>query len=135
MSICISRQHHEQLLKIAALAAPDECCGLLMGHGNHVENIVETANVAPFPRKQFEIDPSALIKAERDSRSGKQGLIGYFHSHPNKNPEPSKIDAEMAAADGKYWIIIAGENMSAWRSVRSGAVYSRFDPVELDTAD
>jgi proteasome lid subunit RPN8/RPN11 len=38
------------------------------------------ANVHRFPLRAFEIDPGAIVAAERASTEG-LGVIGFFHSH------------------------------------------------------
>ncbi len=133
MKLRISRQQLEQLLLLAKTAAPNECCGLLFGSNARLDTIASTRNVSAAPDTHFEIDPSALIAAEQQSRSGGAELLGYFHSHPNGECSPSKTDAEMAAADGRIWIIIAGTQVSAWRAAANGTLFGRFDSVELDT--
>jgi desampylase len=135
MSLRISRQHIEQLLRYAELALPSECCGLLFGDDKHIAAVTWTQNVSKMPPTHFEIDPADLIAAERNSRGAKIGLIGYFHSHPNGHCRPSQIDAEMAVKDGRYWLIIANHGVSAWRAVQNGALHQTFDPVELDSTD
>jgi proteasome lid subunit RPN8/RPN11 len=133
MTMRISRQHREQLLLLAETAAPNECCGLLFGSNGQLETITTTRNVSQAPATHFEIDPGALIAAERHARGGGAELLGYFHSHPDGECRPSHTDAQMAAADGRIWIIIAGSQVSAWRAAANGTVFGRFDPVELDT--
>ncbi len=135
MLLRISRQHFAQLLDFARLSAPNECCGMLFGAGNDVHSIALAPNVSITPTTRFEIDPQALIDAERQSRSNHAPLLGYFHSHPNGICKPSQTDAEMASIDGRYWLIIAGQNVKAWRTIQNGALYSIFEPVELDTVD
>ena len=71
------------LLEEAARAQPHECCGLLLGQGARVNQVVPAANVHPMPRDHFEIDPQALIAAHRAARSGGPQVLGYYHSHPN----------------------------------------------------
>jgi proteasome lid subunit RPN8/RPN11 len=133
MTLSISRQHLEQLLLVAKTAAPFECCGLLFGRNGQLDAISVTSNVSVTPETHFEIDPSALIAAERQARGGGAKLLGYFHSHPDGQCRPSKTDAQMAAADGRIWMIIAGSQVSAWRATANGALFGRFDSVELDT--
>lgn len=133
MTLRISRQHREQLLLLAETAAPNECCGLLFGSNERLEVIAPTRNVSETPSTHFEIDPRALIAAERRARGGGAELLGYFHSHPNGECRPSQTDAQMAAADGRIWLIIAGSQIAAWRAAANGTVFGRFDPVELDT--
>ena len=117
MDLRISRTQRQQLVDWANDAKPDECCGLLLGGGGIVEQLVLTANAASDKTREFEIDPVALINAEKVARSGGPLIIGYFHSHPNGLAEPSLTDARMAAADGRWWLIIAGDLVTCWRPI------------------
>ena len=108
------------LLEEAALARPDECCGLLLGQGTRVETVLAAANVHAFPREHFEIDPAALIAAHRAARSGGPQLLGYYHSHPNGRAEPSPADAAQASGDGRIWAIVAAGAVTWWRDAPGG---------------
>lgn len=117
MGIIISRQQQQQLLAWAKQAGDHECCGLLLGTEGKVERLELTANIARETKHSFEIAPSALIAAEKQARQGGLHILGYFHSHPNGIAQPSIRDAEMAADDGRIWIIIAGGHITAWRPI------------------
>ncbi len=117
MGIIISRQQQELLLTWAKQAGDHECCGLLLGRNGKVDHVELTPNVAQETRRGFEIDPSALIAAEKQARRGGPHILGYFHSHPNGIAMPSNRDAEMAADDDRIWIIIAGDQITAWRPI------------------
>jgi desampylase len=131
MDLTISRQHLQQLNIWAEEAHPLECCGLLLGEGSSVLDIVRADNVSPAPERNFEIDPSVLIAAEKAAREGKQSILGYFHSHPNGVCEPSVSDAQQANRDGRYWVILAAGKATAWRAVTGGKLHDCFAPVEL----
>ncbi len=122
----------ERLQAEARAAMPNEICGLLFGTGGEVSSFSKTANVAANPTRHFEIDPAALIRAERAMREGGPAIRGYFHSHPDGQTRPSPTDAESAAADGRFWLILNGTEAAAWRSVDRGEIYGRFCPVTLD---
>ena len=117
MNLRISRTQRQQLVEWANDAKPQECCGLLLGHNGVVDQVVLAANVASDPAQEFEIDPSTLIAAEKAARAGGLSMLGYFHSHPNGSAEPSPTDARMAAADGRWWLIIAGDLVTCWRPI------------------
>lgn len=102
-------------MRDAAHATPDrEICGLLLGEGLRVTNILPAANSAPDPATGFEIDPAILITAHKTARAGGPAIIGCYHSHPNGKAEPSPRDAE-AAEPGSVWVIVANGQISAWR--------------------
>ena len=108
------------LLAEAARAAPDECCGLLLGRAGRVEEARPAANVAPDPARHFEIDPAALFAAHRESRTGGLDLLGYYHSHPEGHPVPSATDCAHASGDSRAWAIVAGGQVAFWRDGEQG---------------
>ncbi len=124
----ISRSVLDGIRRESAAAAPCEACGLLFGAAAEISGWQATENVAETPESRFEIDPAALFVALRAERSGGQAIAGYWHSHPNGSAEPSATDAAMAAGDGKLWLIVAGEIVTAWRSNGTGG----FDPIGID---
>ena len=132
MQLSISSQHTREIINWAAQSEPQECCGLLIGVGNSVEQVVLTNNVAANSEVAFEIDPATLILWEKRGRLGGGRIIGYFHSHPNGAPLPSQTDADLALPDGRYWLIVADNALTAWQAVEDGVVYKRFLPIELN---
>ncbi|WP_321164428.1 M67 family metallopeptidase [Altererythrobacter sp. Root672] len=104
----------------ASSAAPEECCGLLLGDDTLIETALPAANVATDRHRFFEIDPQALVDAHRSARSGGPQLCGYFHSHPNGEAAPSATDRALASGDGRVWAIVAGQEVSFWRDLESG---------------
>lgn len=113
------------------MVAPAEACGLLFGEGDRVTDWQRADNVAEDPLRHFEIDPAVLFAAFRAERAGGRRLIGYWHSHPSGDASPSLTDAAMADPDGRLWLIVTSETMTAWRAVEGGARHGRFDPVEI----
>ena len=109
------------LLAEAAQAHPLECCGLLLGHGQHIAAVRPSANVHPQPERHFEIDPQALVDAFRATRSGGPEVIGYYHSHPNGHPLPSAADCAHAG-DRRVWAIIAAGAVEFYRDSEEGFV-------------
>lgn len=105
----------------AVRAAPEECCGILLGESGSVVELVPAANIHPTPRTHFEIDPQALIDAHRNARSGSAQVLGYYHSHPQGEAAPSATDRENAAHDGAIWAIVgAALDVTFWRDDENG---------------
>ncbi|WP_430414378.1 Mov34/MPN/PAD-1 family protein [Parasphingorhabdus sp.] len=122
----------DALQQLAADAAPQEICGILLGVENRVTGHIPTSNISPSPERHFEIDPAQLIQAERTMREGGAAILGYYHSHPLGNVRPSSTDAESAAADGRLWLIVNGTDAALWRAVPNGEIFGRFDKVAMD---
>ena len=98
MTIRVSRPAFDDLLAEAARAAPEECCGILLGREGAIDETRPTRNLALDPRRRFEIDPQALVDAHRAARAGGPQVVGYFHSHPDGPAEPSATDRAQAEA-------------------------------------
>jgi proteasome lid subunit RPN8/RPN11 len=131
MALHLSRKHHAQLLLWAKEAGNHECCGFVMGHGDRISGVVLATNVAADPHFNFEIDPVALITIHKRARDDGTPILGYFHSHPNGLARPSAADAAQAADDGRYWLIIAAGEVSAWKPCGDGGHVKGFETVVL----
>jgi desampylase len=114
----------------SAIVSPREACGLLFGTADAVTGWQAAENVAADPERRFEIDPRTLFAALRAERAGGPALAGYWHSHPSGDAAPSRIDAAMAAPDGKLWLILGGEDATLWRA-GEGGLHGRFEPVDV----
>lgn len=131
MKIAIASAALAAILDHAAAASPDEACGIVVGHGDRVTAAVPAANVAARPAAAFEIDPATLLRVHRECRAGGDAVLGWYHSHPNGDGEPSAVDARGAVEDGKWWLIAAAGRVAAWYTTAGGAVHGRFDAAEL----
>lgn len=114
----------------ARSAFPDECCGLIRGTGDLVDDVRAAANVAADPRRHFEIDPQELVDAHRAERAGGPRVIGYYHSHPDGAAQPSATDQALAAGDGRIWAIVGQAGITFWRDGEQG-----FEPLSYTVQD
>ena len=130
MTLTVARSMIDTMLSGAALAAPDEACGILFGTPARIETALATRNIHPTPRTHFEIDPATLIAAHKAERVGGPGIAGYWHSHPTGSLALSPTDRANASGDGKVWAIVAGGEVSFWRD---GA--DRFEPLPTCVVD
>lgn len=106
---------------------------MLIGRKGAIEAIRPVANIHPDPARFFEADPAILVETQRALRGTEQSIIGHYHSHPSGDAMPSHWDANMAAADGRYWLIIGKDHsMMLWQSLASGALHGRFNQLMLD---
>ena len=120
MDLKVTRGVIATLLAEAANAAPEECCGLLLGSDEFVMEARPAANVAADRSRNFEIDPAALLAAHKEARRGGPRIAGYYHSHPEGHPVPSATDCEHASGDARLWAIIAGGEVALWKDEIEG---------------
>ena len=87
------------LVAHARRAAPDECCGLLIGTPAEVVEAVAVRNLADDPTTRYSIDPRDHLQALRSARQRGLQVIGAYHSHPRSAARPSPRDAAEAFSD------------------------------------
>jgi proteasome lid subunit RPN8/RPN11 len=86
-------------------AAPAECCGVLIGRDRQIVEAVRCRNLSDDPNR-FLIDPQDHFDVMRRARAAQLDVVGFYHSHPNSNPEPSPSDrAEASYPDHLYLIV------------------------------
>ena len=88
-------------------AAPDECCGLLIGRGDDIVAARRTPNVSARPATRFEIDPKGHIEGRRDARARGLDVAGFYHSHPHSPAEPSSADVAEANYPEHIYLIVS----------------------------
>lgn len=129
MRVVISSKLVDRLRDEAETAAPQECCGILHGvlltrgfipYAWRIDDLAPARNVAQDPETRFEIDPQALIDAERAMRTTGPMIVGYYHSHPNGRAEPSATDRQLAPHDGRVWAIAAPDGVTFWHDDEHG---------------
>jgi proteasome lid subunit RPN8/RPN11 len=85
----------------AALAYPEECCGVLLGtlagESVNVIRAIATKNSAETDRRhRYTIDPMEILHADHTARGSNLDIIGVYHSHPDHEAVPSAEDAARA---------------------------------------
>ena len=97
---------YERLRAEARAALPNECCGLLGGHGEDVTELFAASNQLASP-SAFEIPPQELFDIFRELRARKLELVGIYHSHPTGDNAPSQRDRERAYYPEAAYVIVA----------------------------
>jgi proteasome lid subunit RPN8/RPN11 len=107
--VTMTQAVREAMMRHAEEAYPEECCGILLGARTgsemRITEVVTTTNVATERRRRYEVDPGAIVRADRAARAGGKEIVGYYHSHPDHEPQPSKVDRELAWARYVYVIV------------------------------
>ena len=105
----------EAMLQAARAAAPEECCGLIVGTRDPAPRalrLIPARNTHPEPRRFFEIDPKAQFDALRAARQSGEVILGHYHSHPAGPARPSPRDLAAVNDPELAWLVIdplAGE--------------------------
>ena len=85
------RQHGEETY-------PHECCGVLLGRFD--DDSAKTVRASPaaatrartHPTTATSIDPSELIRIQREGRERGEDIVGFYHSHPDHPAQWSTTD-------------------------------------------
>jgi proteasome lid subunit RPN8/RPN11 len=104
---------------------PMEGCGLLVGSGREVREIVAARNELRSATR-YRVDPRDHFAARRRARAIGLEVVGAFHSHPRSEAVPSAADLAEAWPDLIYVIVsVAGPaeaDVRAWRLQDTGFV-------------
>ena len=127
--LTLPERHLEAIRRRARRAYPRECCGLLLGEptpgGARVRAALPAKNLDPAPQHGYFIDPRALVRGHRAARRHRLQVVGYYHSHPDSPPAPSRRDAAEALPGASYLILAVEGGAPAasgcFRRAREGA--------------
>lgn len=102
----VRRAALELLVAHAREALPDECCGLLVGSADCVEEAVPARNVRASPTR-YEVDAADHFAVIRRVRREGREIVGAYHSHPSTAAAPSPTDIAEAYDDSLLYVIVS----------------------------
>lgn len=120
---------------------PHECCGAMLGRdgdsGRELVDLMPLENRRnDSPRNRFEVTPDDVRLAEKTAREKKIDLIGWYHSHPDCESQPSAFDRDHAWPWYSYIIVSVvkrrAHDMRSWRLQDDRAGY---DPETIEAAE
>jgi len=103
----VRRTAVDDIVAHARAAAPDECCGLLLGRDDAIVESVRATNVAADPVRRFVLDPKDHIDERRRARERGLAVAGFYHSHPRSPAEPSASDLAEASYPEHLYLIVS----------------------------
>lgn len=81
----------DRIVAHATEEKPNECCGLLIGTAEFVQDVVRARNAHRSPTR-FQVEPADQFAAIRKARAAGLEVVGAYHSHPNGPSGPSELD-------------------------------------------
>ena len=99
MTIRLSRNDFETMLREARMQAPQEACGLLAGtdeNGVRVIHRIYVLENVEHSAQHFSLRPEDQLAAIRNMRQNGPQLLGNWHSHPATPSRPSEEDIRLA---------------------------------------
>ena len=118
-------------------AAPLECCGLLAGKDDLIDQYIHTRNIRNSA-VAYEIDPADHFAAIKSLRVRGREILGAYHSHPRTPAIPSPTDVAEAQGDGFLYVIVSlrdqppevrPPDIRAYRFVHGGFTSVPFEAV------
>jgi proteasome lid subunit RPN8/RPN11 len=124
------RQHVlDRIVAHAVADLPNECCGLLIGNAEIVEDAARARNMKRS-RTRFQVEPADHFAAIRRARAAGLDVIGAYHSHPAGPSGPSETDRARLTDPAMFHVIISLAHGT--RTVRAfRLVDGNFTPLEL----
>ena len=129
--LTISRAFADEMIAHSQLEDPNECCGILAGRNEVVENVYRIANATPSPYR-YVMEPQEMLNAMRDADSNEWDITAFYHSHTHSPAYPSPTDVRMAQQSGWlgddiYYILVSLEDKTnphirAYRIQESGEI-------------
>jgi [CysO sulfur-carrier protein]-S-L-cysteine hydrolase len=130
----VLRIHASVLAGIADHArreAPRECCGLLVGEDDLVDEYVCTTNIRAGT-VAYQIEPAEHFAAIKRARRRGRTIVGAYHSHPRSPAVPSPTDRAEALGEFLYVIVSLTHTpaIRAYRLVDGGFASVEFAAVQ-----
>jgi proteasome lid subunit RPN8/RPN11 len=119
----------DQIVAHALDERPNECCGLLIGTADTIEDAVQARNIKRSATR-FQVEPADHFAAIRRARSRGREVIGAYHSHPNGPSGPSETDRARLTDPSMFHVIVSLAHGT--RTVRAFRIADgNFTPLEL----
>ncbi|HWE57369.1 MAG TPA: M67 family metallopeptidase [Acidimicrobiales bacterium] len=117
----IRKKDVDSMIADALDGYPLEACGLLGGtvadDGAARVRSVHRSDNAAHSARVYEIDPRAMLRADREAEAAGGQLIGVYHSHTHTEPKPSPTDIAQAPDPDWHYVLVSLRDLHP--SVRS----------------
>jgi proteasome lid subunit RPN8/RPN11 len=125
----IRQNAYDKIVAHAVADLPNECCGLLIGNADIVEDASPARNTKRS-RTRFQVEPADHFAAIRRARASGMEIIGAYHSHPSGPSGPSETDRVRLTDPSMFHVIVSLAHGT--RTVRAFRLTDgNFSPLEL----
>lgn len=127
--LLIRKKFLAEMVAHALEGYPLEACGLLGGAVSPegtatVASVHPTENVAASARI-YEVEPRAMLRADREAESAGGQLIGVYHSHTHTDAKPSPTDVAQAPDPDWHYVLVSlrdvHPSVRSW-NIRNGKI-------------
>jgi len=94
----------DRIVSHARAAAPRECCGVILGDGEALRELVSLTNLDPGT-DFYRIDDAELFRVYRHADERGWDFRVIYHSHPVSRAYPSRTDVSLAAWPDAVYVI------------------------------
>ena len=108
--IKLKKSDYEIILAHAKKEAPVEACGLIAGHIEGDDKIIEKVYIltnTDHAEEHFTLDPKEQLSAVKDMRANGYDQLGNWHSHPVSPSRPSDEDKRLAYDSTASYMILS----------------------------
>ncbi len=108
--IKLKKSDYEKILAHAKKEAPIEACGLIAGHIEGDDKIIEKVYIltnVDHAEEHFTLDPKEQLAAIKDMRANGYDQLGNWHSHPVSPSRPSDEDKRLAYDSTASYMILS----------------------------
>ena len=110
--LTLSDAQRDAMVATCIRALPNEGCGLLLGAGEAVIDVVPSPNVADSA-KVYEIDSRVLLQTYRRADDEGLAVLGVFHSHTHSEAYPSPTDVAQAPDPAWHYVLVSLRDVPA----------------------
>jgi proteasome lid subunit RPN8/RPN11 len=126
----------DELVAHALDGYPLEACGLLSGvvgeSGTATVTTRHPADNIAASARVYEVEPRALLRADRAAEAAGEQLVGVYHSHTHTEGQPSETDINQAPDPDWHYVLVSlrdvHPSVRSWR-IRDGKIQE--EPVVL----
>jgi proteasome lid subunit RPN8/RPN11 len=133
----LSLPHWRSMISEAKRLAPQEACGLLLGHTMQgqfqVLEVHPVENVYKSPYR-YRMDPQQQIQVFLEMEQRDLQLVGIYHSHPTGPDHPSAKDIQEAYYPEAVYLILSPQSEN-WRMHAYLIRENKYFPVNLKIGD